>query len=95
MVILVAAAAKPELSTSAISVAASRPTIVLMIFSRRFGRTIEQRGWLEKPAGAGARRYRDRIEALASYRHCEEQSDEAIDSFLMLYGLLRFARNDE
>src|SRR6202795_2070389 len=29
-------------------------------------------------------------------RHCEERSDEAIHSFLLLrYGLLRFARNDE
>jgi hypothetical protein len=28
-------------------------------------------------------------------RHCEEQSDEAIHSFLSSHGLLRFARNDE
>jgi hypothetical protein len=27
-------------------------------------------------------------------RHCEERSDEAIQSFLRLHGLLRFARND-
>ena len=27
-------------------------------------------------------------------RHCEERSDEAIHSFFLLYGLLRFARND-
>src|ERR1700738_4360460 len=26
--------------------------------------------------------------------NCEERSDEAIHSFLLLYGLLRFARND-
>jgi hypothetical protein len=29
-------------------------------------------------------------------RHCEERSDEAIQSFFALqYGLLRFARNDD
>jgi len=30
---------------------------------------------------------------LALVRHCEERSDEAIQSFLG-YGLLRYARND-
>ena len=30
------------------------------------------------------------------YRHCEEQSDEAIHlSVMPMHGLLRFARNDE
>ena len=28
-------------------------------------------------------------------RHCEERSDEAIQSFLVVSGLLRFARNDD
>jgi hypothetical protein len=31
----------------------------------------------------------------ANRRHCEEQSDEAIQSFLGKPGLLRCARNDE
>jgi hypothetical protein len=30
-----------------------------------------------------------------SFRHCEERSDEAIHSFLLRDGLLRFARNDD
>jgi len=32
--------------------------------------------------------------SLAPNRHCEERSDEAIHSFLLLSGLLRYARND-
>jgi hypothetical protein len=35
-----------------------------------------------------------RVREIVSKRHCEERSDEAIHSFLSLYGLLRFARND-
>jgi hypothetical protein len=41
------------------------------------------------PAFAGTTK-----ESGCAFRHCEERSDEAIHSFLPLYGLLRFARND-
>src|ERR1700687_402040 len=39
-------------------------------------------------------RIKPRDRKAVSQRHCEEQSDEAIHSFFLLYGLLRFARND-
>src|SRR5258706_13625625 len=53
MVILLWAAARPDISSSANSVPASLPKIVLMVSSmRRFQRTIEQYAPLEKAASA-------------------------------------------
>jgi hypothetical protein len=37
--------------------------------------------------------YREQIDNV--HRHCEERSDEAIQSSFVASGLLRFARNDD